>query len=84
MTIQIGKKYWDLETCRKVGNLFIIYYSNFLFFSELDDYFEDPANELFADDSDQDDVEMDPGLNPRGVQALFVDTSSPRYFIKGY
>ena len=61
--------------------LFII---QIFFFSELDGYFEDPANELFADDSDQDDVEMDPGLNPRGVQALFVDTSSPRYFIKGY
>ena len=64
--------------------IYLLFIIQIFFFSELDGYFEDPANELFADDSDQDDVEMDPGLNPRGVQALFVDTSSPRYFIMGY
>lgn len=46
-----------------------------LFAPELDAYFDDPTSQLFADDSDNDD-DIDHGN--RGVQALFVDTSSPR------
>ena len=50
-----------------------------MFAPELDAYFEDPASQLFADDSDQDDEMDHQGPHGHGhVQALFVDTSSPR------
>ena len=47
-----------------------------LFAPELDTIYEDPSSQLFADDSDHDDQHvLDHGRN---LQALFVDTSSPR------
>ena len=52
--------------------------SSEIFAPDLEAYYEDPSSQLFADDSDLED-EVDPGqLVDRGVQALFVDTSSPR------
>ena len=46
-----------------------------LFAPEMDVFFEDSTSQLFADD---DDDEVDHHHGPEHVQALFVDTSSPR------